>query len=148
MRLLNWMSVRGLQSVASIVLLAPLVGCGSSDMPTTIPVSGQVTFGGSACPGAGSVKFLPLEVAAGLPRRPGYAEFDTDGAFEATSFEPGDGLVPGTYRVQIECWKVPPANGAAGESYIAANFTPPDLLVAAENRKVQVDYEVPLATSR
>ena len=47
------------------------------------------------------------EPAAGMPIRPAWARFSTAGEFRPTSFSPGDGLVPGRYRVSIEAWDKP-----------------------------------------
>ena len=56
--------------------------------------------------------FAPSEPAEGFPRRPGTADFNEDGEFEASSFKTGDGLLPGKYVVNVECWEVPPSMGA------------------------------------
>ena len=122
-----------------------LWGCGGADLPLTIPVSGTVSVNGSSCPGPGSLRFTPIRVADGMPRRPGRADFDTDGRFEVTSFRDGDGLVPGTYRVQLECWQTPPANGQSGVSYLAADYQPPELTVGRDQRSFVFDIDAPEA---
>ena len=38
----------------------------------------------------------------------GTAEFDASGRFTVKSWEDRAGLVPGTYKVSVECWKVAP----------------------------------------
>src|SRR6056297_2940471 len=81
-----------------------LGGCGNSNRPTTVPVRGMITVDGETPAYPGALFFAPLEVAEGYPKRGGRALFDTDGAFAATSFNEGDGLVPGTYRVRVESW--------------------------------------------
>ncbi len=126
-----------------VAAVMSLTGCGESHLPATIPVTGTVQFAGGACPGPGRIRFLPVEVAAGLPRRPGRATFEVDGEFEVTSFRPGDGLVPGTYRVMVECWKVEPANGKPGVSYIATGYEPPALQVDAIAPSVTMNLAVP-----
>jgi hypothetical protein len=138
--------VRGV--VARACLLIPLLcGCRHSHLPPTVPVRGVVTFDGQACPGPGGLRFMPVTVQEGLPRRPGRAAFDKDGRFEVTSFREGDGLVPGTYRVQVECWQVEPAQGTPGVSFIAADYAAPDLVVAEDEREVKADYDVPAAAN-
>lgn len=117
-----------------------LSGCGNADLPPTIPVMGTVTVNGQSCPGPGSLRFMPMSAAEGLPRRPGRAEFGLDGRFKVTSFRDGDGLVPGTYKVQLECWKTPPADGQPGVSYLSAAFQPPDL--AVERDQVSVNFDI------
>jgi hypothetical protein len=128
-------------------MLLSFSGCGN-DRPTTIPVGGRITFGGGPPPAAGAVFFAPIDAEAGYPRRPGRAMFDEEGSYEATSFEEGDGLVPGEYRVSVECWKSPPGMGGAGAtggvSYVGPGFDPPNLVVPVDQDRVEHDLEVPL----
>ena len=132
--------------IFSIVISMALVlaGCGP-DRPQTVPVRGKVTFSGEAPPAPGMVYFAPVEVAEGFPRRPGRAWFERDGKFTVTSFSEGDGLVPGTYRVRVECWKKVPTMGTPGESYIAADHQLTTVEVGAEAGTVDVPVDVPLA---
>lgn len=95
-----------------LLLLPPLALAGCDTAPRPIPVSGRVTLDGGAWPRRGMIFFAPIEPAEGFPRRPGAADFDESGAFRATSFKTGDGLYPGKYAVNIECWEVPPSMGA------------------------------------
>ena len=97
-------------------------GCGS-DLPQTIRVTGNVTFNGQPPPAAGSVYFLPLEAAAGFPSRPATGDFDTSGRFQAKTFEPGDGLMPGKYIMYVECWQSPPnMEGKPVKSYVPTKY--------------------------
>ena len=129
---------------AILALLGLVVtGCGKSNLPQTIQVSGTVSFAGGICPGPGRIRFLPVDISPNRPRRPGRATFDSDGAFHTTSFRSGDGLVPGTYRVQLECWEVEPANGMPGVSFLPADFLPRDLEVKSDQGAVTYDIEVP-----
>jgi len=107
-----------------------------------VPVQGKVTFDGGPPPAEGGIFFAPVEVAAGLPRRPGMARFGMDGQFTVTSFSGGDGLVPGTYRVNVECWKVPPTMETPGESYVADDYHPADVKVAPDAGSVDVPLDV------
>ena len=124
------------------MLLSGLPGCGRNDRPTTIRVQGTVTFDGELPEYPGAIYFAPTEVAEGYPRRGGRAIFETDGKFSATSFEEGDGLVPGKYVVRLECWKVPPAMGKPGVSYLPKGFEAPELIVAETERMVRYDLNV------
>lgn len=126
------------------VALLAAAGCGESDRPLTVPVSGTVTFSGGPPPAEGSLRFAPIEVAEGLPNRPGRADFDSSGKYTARSFATGDGLVPGKYKVVLECWKVVPADGQPGVSHIPANYEPLELVVDREARGgVTLDLDVP-----
>lgn len=95
--------------IATLVVTACL-GCDNG--PQTVPVSGRVTLDGGPWPRRGMLFFAPSEPAEGFPRRPGTADFNEDGEFEASSFKTGDGLLPGKYVVNVECWEVPPSMGA------------------------------------
>lgn len=123
-----------------------LAGCGPRG-PETVPVHGRVTFEGGACPAAGTVYFTPVEAPAGLPLRPASGNFETDGTFTVSSFETSDGLVPGKYRVRVECWKQPPGDdGTPGVAYVKAGYEAPDLVVEPGTRgPVKVEYDVPMA---
>jgi len=99
-----------------------MTGCGPH-RPKTVPVSGRVTMDGGEMPGHGMLYFTPGEPAAGFPRRPGLAAFEPDGRFTVTTFEPGDGLMPGRYLVGAECWQVPPTmEGPAAKSYLPTKY--------------------------
>ena len=78
---------------------AIVVGCNGPDKshrPETVPVSGAATFNGQPIEGA-TVMFLPKvppgNGAGGLT--------DSSGRFRLTTFESGDGVVPGSYLVTI-----------------------------------------------
>lgn len=105
---------------SSSVCLA--VGCGS-DMPKTIQVTGKVTFDGSAPPGPGVLNFLPMESGEGFPLRPATGEFGVDGNYSAQTFEPNDGLMPGKYKIAVECWETPPnMDGKPVKSFAPKKF--------------------------
>lgn len=133
--------------VVSLVLaLAVLVlGCGAGG-PKLVPVRGKVTLGGGPWPKPGALNFVP----AGTGGRPGTADFDTEGNFTATSFNPGDGLMPGKYKVSVTCWAVPMdmRNPAAGKSAVPGKYMSADTSgfeITVESGKPQTDlkYDVP-----
>ncbi|MEM7313560.1 MAG: hypothetical protein AAF497_10460 [Planctomycetota bacterium] len=118
-------TLTGSRSLLTILLLAAtwlLAGCGSGGIKT-VPVKGRVTLDGGKWGRAGLIFFTPAEPAEGYPRRPGMADFDTDGNFVAQTFKPGDGLIPGRYVVNLECWEVPPTmGGPPAKSYIPDQY--------------------------
>jgi hypothetical protein len=137
--------------IATAVLAAfcslPL-GCGSGHGLPLVPVSGQVTFEGGPPPIEGSISFVKVADAGvtGLPNRPGRAPFGNDGKFEATTFQEGDGLLPGRYQVTITC-----VDGEAkpGQPFEEVSFVPPDyraeeLVVEADSDAITKNYDVPL----
>ena len=131
--------------VAALVLAA--AGCGS-DLPQTVKVAGRVTFDGQSPPAAGSVLFLPTEAAEGFPLRPGSGAFAADGQFQAQTFEPGDGLMPGKYLVSVECWDTPPnMQGNPGKSFVPKKYQSPQtsglkLDITPDMRRQQVSFDV------
>lgn len=123
------------------------LGCGSRY--ETVSVVGVVKVAGETPPTNGILVFTPTAAVAGHPMRPGVAAFDKSGRFEARAFEHTNGLIPGEYRVSIECWEVPPSmGGPPAKSYINRRYTNPsssglELSVPAEHRGVlEVEYDV------
>ena len=107
-------------AVACLLAAPTLSGCRPADERGLVPVAGQVTLDGGAWPQPGKLYFLPVaaaDVPPAAPRstRPGFAEFDTAGRFVAQSRRPGDGLMPGRYRVGVWCWRKEPSAEEAGE---------------------------------
>jgi hypothetical protein len=72
-----------------------MVGCGDV---RPVPVRGTVTVGGKILP-YGSIAFQPADPQQG---RSALAFIQPDGSYEATTFETGDGLLPGEYRLAID----------------------------------------------
>ena len=136
----------------SLVVLATgcgmLAGCGGgSDLPL-VPVEGVVTFNGGAPPKEGRVYFSQLGGTGikGLPVRPGRATFGTDGRFVATTFQPGDGLLPGKYSVRVECVDGDPTNPQTPWdtiSFVPSSYQPPELVVETDKGSVEISYDVP-----
>ena len=118
-------------------------GCGRSTRGA-VPVSGRVTFGGATPEKPCVLFFVPEPAADGStpPQRAGTAETRPDGSFLASSFQSGDGLLPGTYAVGLECWKVPGRHDVPGVSLVPEGFKPPALVVPAEARSVTYSVDV------
>lgn len=76
----------------AVLLLFLLAGCGGS---TTSSVSGTVTLDGKPLADA-TIQFVPD--GAG---RDATGQTDKNGYFSMSTFKPGDGVVPGTYKVVI-----------------------------------------------
>lgn len=106
--------------VAAAVLTL-VCGCGKSNSLTK-QVRGQVTFVGAAPPIEGQITLAPIESAPNFPRRPASGDFDKAGAFRLTTFAKNDGIIPGKYRVNINCWREPPTL----KTKHSANYVPPD----------------------
>lgn len=131
--------------VIGIAILGAL-GCSRNELPM-VPVRGRITFAGGPCPAIGNITCTPIDVEAGLPRRPGSARFHQDGQFDITSFRKGDGLLPGRYKVSITCLSGLPDPSKpdpwADVSYVPSNFQPPELVVSRGEKAVELTYDVP-----
>lgn len=86
------------QRSLNVLILAAVVawgvtGCGPA-RPATLPATGEVTYNGQPVSGA-QVMFLSPD------GRPANATTDAAGKFTLTTFEEGDGALPGTHQVTI-----------------------------------------------
>jgi hypothetical protein len=112
------------QSARIIVLAMAIVslgGCGGSDRPKTIPITGRVTLNGQPPGEVGKLFFTPTQAAAGYDKRPASAGFTAEGTYRVMSWEPDDGLVPGHYTVSLmpgdmNATKIPKKYQQAGTS--------------------------------
>ncbi|MEZ6062551.1 MAG: carboxypeptidase-like regulatory domain-containing protein [Planctomycetaceae bacterium] len=86
-----------LPAIVGLALL-PIVGCGgANDRLETSPVSGTVTVDGAPVAGA-SVNFHPVSETKS---REAYGITNDQGEFSLTTYDDGDGAVPGTYLISI-----------------------------------------------
>ena len=129
---------------ASVVLLVS--GCGQH-LPELVPVSGRVQFEGGPPPMKGTVNFMPVEAASGLPMRPASGTFSVDGSFQASAFHGAKGLVPGRYHVRIECFAYQPApvpGDYEKANHVPFDYQPPDLVIEKGGRGMaDLLYNVP-----
>jgi hypothetical protein len=77
----------------SLLCAAAIPGCGDG-RPTRVPVSGKVLIDGKVL-AYGAVRFTPEH------GRPATGEIQKDGTFAMSTFEPNDGVVPGTHTVTV-----------------------------------------------
>ncbi len=112
-----------------LFLLIPslgLLGCGGSDVEL-INLTGTVTLDGQVVPGPGTLYFTPSNPADGHAARPGTANFDAGGNFDAGSFKSGDGLRPGEYKIAVHCWEIQPTmEGPPAKSFIPQKYSSAD----------------------
>lgn len=76
-----------------LALAGLAAGCGG---PSPVKVSGVLTIGGKPAEGV-SVSFQPEDGRG----KQAYANTAADGTFELTTVNPGDGAMPGSYRVVV-----------------------------------------------
>lgn len=131
-------------SVSAALALLCCTSCSKSPLEM-VPVSGRITMDGGPLPVEGMIWFVPVEAAEGLPMRPAAGKFGTDGKFSVRSFKPGDGLVPGRYRIWIQCLKEPISIAMPeGVSYIDTSYEWPELVIErGTTEAVVVNYDVP-----
>ena len=107
-----------------LLLVVGAAGCGN---PRTVPVSGRVTLEGAPVGSKpvpmwpAKISFKPTETGADSPLRPASSKLDGDGNYELSTFEPGDGVMPGDYQVVI--------------------LSPGDEVVPGENHSVTVSIQ-------
>lgn len=141
------MQTRFQQAAILVAALALVGGCGPQ-RPETVAVRGRILFDGSPPPKPGMIYFAPVEPAEGFPGRPGRAEFDSEGNFRTTSFEGPDGLVPGRYRVGVDCWDRPPrAEGPPARSLVPPAYREPassplELVIESGTRSMTVEWDL------
>jgi hypothetical protein len=88
-------SPRSAGLMASLVVFAAL-GCGSGDeLARRYPVSGTVTYNGKPVP-KGSINFLPND-----PNGRAAGGDIVEGTYSLTTQDPGDGAIPGQYKVTV-----------------------------------------------
>jgi hypothetical protein len=82
----------------AVLSLSTLLGCGEDDgIGQRYPVSGTVTYKGEPLK-SGTVNFTP----DGAEGRPAAGEIASDGSYRVTTLTPGDGMLPGRYKVAIQ----------------------------------------------
>ena len=85
-------------SICLVMLgLTLLAGCGRDTLLDTVSVRGEVTFRGKPL-GIGEVRYLPKDAKNGRVAR---AEIQSNGKFELTTLELGDGVLKGDYRIVV-----------------------------------------------
>jgi hypothetical protein len=129
---------------AAVLVSTSVAGCGGSG-PVTKKVEGTITFKGGPPPATGKITLAPVEVTEPFPRRPARGEFDEKGNFTLTTFEPGDGIIPGRYSVNVTCWREKPTL----ETRLSANYVPPnfehEVTIAADaDEPVEIAIDVPV----
>lgn len=121
------MCVSGRGAALAIVAMVVVVAGGCSrvrrpPLPQTFPVTGIVSFAGKPLPSA-TVMFNPV---AG-DGHGSIALTDATGRYRLTTFTPGDGVVPGDYRVAITKIEL---GGTASDSPAAVAPDPKNVLPA------------------
>lgn len=99
------------------LVLVCVAGCGQPGTAPTLKVTGTVTLDGTPIEGVG-VTFFPEE------GRPASGVTDGSGKFTLSTFEPGDGAVPGRHKVAMG--EQPDESAPMPGTPEAENWTPPE----------------------
>ena len=123
--------------VAATVWLA---GCGGTDRPKTVPITGRVTIDGQPPGERGRMHFTPTQAAEGYSKRPASGNYAVDGAYRVMSWEADDGLVPGHYTVNLSpadpnATKIPMKYHQSGTSGLEVD-------VPVDQAKIEYDIDV------
>lgn len=81
--------------ILSVICVAS--GCGGATTPQPVPVQGTVFWKGVPMT-TGRVQFVPKDPTVG---RPAAGDVDKSGNYELSTFKPGDGAIPGKYKIQV-----------------------------------------------
>jgi len=126
-----------------------LGGCGGPGVET-VTVRGRITYGGGDWPKPGTAYFTPADPAPGMPLRPAPGNFDTSGNLSVVGVSCKKDLVPGKYKIGIECWEVEPSmeNPQAAKSYVPPKYQSPqtsglEVTVQPGQRYVDVNFDIP-----
>lgn len=93
-----------------VVTSSVLMGCGGGgdpDRPATTPTTGVVTYNGDPVEGA-TVTFKP-----GAEGKAAFGKTDAEGKFSITTFEGGDGAIPGSYTIAVTKMEVVESNAVS-----------------------------------
>jgi hypothetical protein len=83
--------------IGTLIFVAA-AGCGASGDVEVYPVKGQVTFNGKPMVGGGSIAFYPVGAQEG---KAAGGFINEDGTYELTTYDDGDGSMPGEFRVIV-----------------------------------------------
>jgi hypothetical protein len=139
--------MRHVSCVALVIGIAITVVAGCGDDRGLVPVRGRVTFDGGLPPKSGRLNFGPTKAAEGFVQRPGQASFDIDGAFEVTSYQAGDGLTPGEYKLNVICVERDPSpvpGGFEAVTYVAPGYKGQEVVVATGSKPIELNIDIPL----
>ncbi|MCC7475299.1 MAG: lipoprotein [Pirellulales bacterium] len=94
-------SARSLSVILAFAVVV-VAGCGPKG-PLTIPVRGEVWYQGAALQNVpqGLVRYVPKSPDVG---RQASGRIQPDGSFRLTTFQEGDGVVPGEYNISVTAY--------------------------------------------
>jgi hypothetical protein len=115
MLLLRRITLITLFSLLGIVV----AGCSGPKGPELTRITGVVTFEGKPV-GPGTVAFLPSDPTGS----PASGTIEKNGTFKMSMFNPGDGALPGSYKVAVTVIKEPVHGDEKGNLFPATFLSP------------------------
>lgn len=124
------------RTAAAAAVLFCLNGCGSGDPLSrglTVPVKGKVLYKGKPLT-RGSIVFEPTDSG-----REAHGEIDAEGGFVLTTFQEGDGAVPGVHRVGVAAARV--GKSAVPAKYKSLSSSRTEVEISADRSEYLVDLK-------
>ncbi len=84
--------------IAFAILCLSTLGCSQNEQPQAYPTSGVIRFNGQPMKGGGAISFVPIGNLAG---KAAGGETREDGTFVMSTYNDGDGSIPGKFRVMV-----------------------------------------------
>jgi hypothetical protein len=111
----------------------------------TVPVYGKVSMVGRDLPKVVRVFFQPT-ASEGVVR-PSVAQVDADGSYTVKAFKDSEGLLPGSYRIQVSYFDLKPGgNPNSEQGWLERKHDAGELVVPEDADEVEHNIEVPPAT--
>lgn len=117
------------------------VGCGGNqdgDLPSTVTVTGVVTYQGEPVPDA-SIMFYPKQ-----GRKPATGRADESGKFQLSTFGDNDGAIPGEHKVTVNAFEKT-SEGVSMKSSIPVKYSNPSsspLTVKVSDAQEEIKLEL------
>ena len=126
-----------------LCLAVALSGCSNSGLET-VPVYGKITLVGRDLPKVCRLFFVPVETKGVV--RPSVSEMKQDGSYAVKAFRDADGLLPGTYRVEVSYFDLKPGGNPNSEAgWQERKHDAGELVVPEDADEVEHNIEVPPA---
>jgi hypothetical protein len=103
-------------------------------LPNPVEAQGKVALPDGRTLTAGRVELKPT----GTEGLEAFGDIDATGSFKLTTFKPGDGAVPGTYKVTINPFQFRTRNGIPARIPNAAQIPPRYLEASSSDLTVQI----------
>jgi len=123
-----------LMPLISVGLMIPLVGCSRDpNLPKLGKVTGKVTYNGKPVT-SGHVVFTPAEGKGGETGQTATGEIASDGGYEMTTFNTGDGAILGQHivTVQVRSGEMPKPKPDSTIDYVLPKSALPSTYSSAE----------------